>query len=304
MADPKVNLAFKLEANRVESADYVLWALETHGETLVNRLESPADPTVKTALAESGLVPPQVMIDWYHEQVSRVRAELVKKARVYRSARSERSSCWQRLFDSARTVGSAMSGIRDQFFSTYGEEFSMRLGFARQTPQRYVELQEYLGYVLERLSQTLGSMPDPAPGRLPIDVPGQIALLEPLHASVKGARECYHVARREAQLALLVRDEAVESYDGEFPWLAGGFENLLRIANMKPLAAAVRPSTRRKGLIAVVAGEAPDPGDPTGEDPASDEEPSSPAEEPATEPASDEPSDDEFAEIDSGLQVG
>jgi len=324
MADAKVNLALKLEADRVESADYVLWALETHGETVVTRLETRPSPTVRPALADAGLAAPRVMIEWFHENVSRIRAELVKSGRVHRSAKIERASCWGRLEGAARTAGTAVSGVRDQFFSTYGEDFSLRLGFARQTPQRYVELQEYLGYLLERLSQPLDAMPEPAPGRLPIDVPAQVALIKPLYEEMKDARDCYHVARRETHAAMLQRNEAVESYDDDFPWLAGGFENLLRMAGLKPLAAAVRPSLRRKGLIALVAGEASEPDEPGGEDPVSDEEPTPPpagdptpepafglapvkstSKEPASyDPVFEEPSDSEFAEIDSSLATG
>lgn len=82
--------------------------------------------------------------------------------------------------------------------------------------------------------------------------------------------------------------------------------------------------SRRKGLIALVAGEASEPEEPGGEDPVPNEEPSpSPVEDPAPEPAfelapvkstskepasydpvSEGPSDSEFAEIDNGLAIG
>lgn len=295
MADPKLNQALQAENERIESAESVLSALRNHGGQLVEKLGSkaPVLPGPDGELSES--VPArtaQSMVDWYLAWVTQLRDQMVTAGRSYRQARTFRSTVGRELGSVARVARKAAQGIRDQFFSTYGEDYSLTLGISRLVPRRVKALLEYLRYLEERLADPVEPLPEVALGRVGIDIAAQRQAVASLIVELEAANRGFDDVRRKAHAALVAKDDSIAAYDGDFVWVSTAIEAMFRAAGMKRQAEVVRPSRRRR--IVVVQGIEPRGEEPSGEEPTGQEpdveEPS--GEEPTGDEASSEPLDE------------
>ncbi len=271
MADPKLNQALQAENDRIESAESVLSALRNHGGRLVDALGSkvlvPRDS--ETELAEAAPAnSAQSMVDWYLAWVTRLRDQMVTAGRFYRQLKTFRSTAGRELGQVARVARQAALGIRDQFFSTYGEEHSLTLGISNQVPKKVKALLEYLRYLEERLANPPVPLPEVALGRVGIDLAAQRKAIASLIAKLEAASRGYDDARRQAHAAMVGKDDAVKAYDDDFVWVSTAVEAMFRAAGMDRQAAVVRPSRRRR--IVVVEGVNRRGEEPSGEQPASE----------------------------------
>lgn len=313
MADPKLNLATKAEVDRDRSARSVLGALRTHGNDLVAVLAPRFDPDLfpgsgaetEARLAARAAVEdstPRRMVDRTISLLSRIHDEMLETGRHHRTMKVERLAAKRRLRRIRDKVRTALFGVRDQFFSTYGEEFSVDLGFSRITPRAPGELLENVLHLEKRLGTPPEDFPEPAPGRMAIDLGEQLRLLAPLFDELKAAVETYETVLRNSQTAFINKIDAIKAFDKDFTWLAGTAESMFQLARMPLQAELVRPSRRRTGVTQVVSGETVPTGDETdGEDPTGDEpagdEPNSP-DPAASDEVQETPSDGEPAVTD------
>lgn len=253
MADPKENLALIAENKRLASTTSVLSALRSYGPKLVSNLNGKLRRG-REELVAAAAGTPQAMVDWYELLVSQIHSEMIDAGRDLRTAKSVAANARRNLGRTVRKIRTAYAGVRDQFFSVYGEEEALKLGFSRHTPRNAVVLQEHIEYLLLRLDQVT-EMPEPRFGRLPVDLPAQRTVLQPAVLELAEAIQAKNHRQRQLQDAVVVKDEAIGKYDKDFLPLAHGTEALFQIAGMDRQAATVRPVQRRG--VTVVEGEEP-----------------------------------------------
>ena len=152
-------------------------------------------------------------------------------------------------------IRTAITGIRDQFFSIYGVSASLDLGFTVTIPETGTALLEHITYLYERLSNPLIALPEPAPGRLPIDLAAQLLLIKPFIDELRLLVDTHEDQKRKTNDATVQKDDAVTIYDRDFSGLAASTQGMFRMAKMPRQARFVRP-IRRRG-VTVVAGEEP-----------------------------------------------
>ena len=253
MANPKRNLALKAENDRLESATAVLSSLRTHGEKLIRILSA------ESGNAESlvATVDPRIesMVSWLIERVTYIRDALQNGGRALRTSKSWRVVTSRRLGDGTEKIQTAIAGIADQFFSIYGVAASLDLGFSLTVPETGTALLEHVTYLYERLSNPLIALPEPAPGRLPVDVAAQLSLIKPFIAELQALVDTHEDQKRKTNDATVQKDDAVGLYDRDFSGLAASSQGMFRMAKMPRQARFVRP-IRRRG-VTVVAGQEP-----------------------------------------------
>lgn len=271
--DPLLNLATKAEVDRVNSARSVREALATQGDDMVLILAPQFDPELFPEPGTEGAEEitasfaarlqestPRRIIDKSIVWLDRLESDVVTKGRAYRTLKVKRLSANRNLRRASEKVASAMIGIRDQVFSVYGEETAIDLGFARVTPTGPGDVLENSLHLEDRLSDLL-ELPEPAPGRLAIDFDSVVAALSPVIRELERVMAQYQTILRQSQSALFRKHRAIRAFDKDFRYLSGTAENLFELAGLPREAELVRPSSRRRGVTQVVAGETDPPGD-------------------------------------------
>lgn len=263
--DKSLNLATRAEVDRVKSVQSVRTALQRHGDDMVIILAPQFDPEL---FAEPGAGKPEDVAKKFAVQVKdstprrlvdksiawldRIEDDLLSRGRPYRTLKVFRLTASQELRRVAAKVVTAVSGVRDEVFAVYGEEAGVKLGFARITPTAPGDVMENSLHLEERLSHRL-KLPEPAPGRLPIDLDAQLRALSVLFRELKRAIAEYQDLLRDSQQALIRRNRAIPVFDRTFRRLAGTVENLFELAGMPEEARLVRPASRRPGLTQAIA---------------------------------------------------
>jgi len=108
--------------------------------------------------------------------------------------------------------------------------------------------------VLKVLNRESLRLPPPLLPGWSIDISGWVENLEPLVSEFEAALQEVANGRRDAEATLLAKKKAIEEYDRVFLKVAHLMESLYRLGDLDRLAAKVRPSTRRAGQTAEIAG--------------------------------------------------
>ena len=286
MANQTVNLPSRMLVQRLASCRVVLWALLTHGSTLIHHLKTniralPADIPQFT----------QEMMRQLAEVLAQARDRLIAADRDHRDQKAVTSRYRRRRNAAFEALYPHVVGLRDTFRGAYGPEVAEDLGFAARTPDAPGELFEQAEHLTGRLS-------DPPPGLdasryrdVNLDPAGLADEMRPLVGRLGQALEEVSREERKTEATLIAKEEALDAYERTFLWSARTAESLFRLADMPEVARRVRPSTRRRGLTAEVEAEGPDVA--FGADAEADAEAATDAEAPAASPA--DPSSDPLA---------
>ncbi|MCP3959801.1 MAG: hypothetical protein GY719_18285 [bacterium] len=109
--------------------------------------------------------------------------------------------------------------------------------------------------------------------------------LEPVRREYGDLLDAIDRTQKEAQGALVAKNEAIDEYDRVFGWVTRAFESLFSLAGMEELARRIRPSVRRKGRRAIDEEDAPEAADASESAAASAPAESAPADESSSEAA-------------------
>jgi hypothetical protein len=290
VADPNQNLALKGENDRLSSATAVLSTLRTYGTKLILKLSS--EPAPGSLPVTTGSGDPRVagMVSWMTSRTASIRDLIQETGRALRVSKGRRTAATRRLDRGAERVRKAVIGIRDQFFSTYGEEVALDLGFSRSTPEIGVSLLEHITYLYERVLHPVGELPEPTAGRFAIDLGGVPVLLKPLMDELQLLVDESEDQRRQTQDATVQKNDAIAVYDRDFGGLASSIQGMFRMAGMPLQARFVRP-VRRRGVTVVLGDESPEAVPETETEPEAETEPETP--EPALLSAGEDSADAE-----------
>ncbi len=143
-------------------------------------------------------------------------------------------------------------------------------GVTPRTPRRF----------LQQVEQTEKFLREPAVeppslelNGIQVDFVGLADDLKPLRQHYADLLDGIDRAGKQAEGAMVAKNEAIGQYDRIFGWVTNAFESLFGLAGLEELARRIRPSVRRKGRRAVDEEDAP--------------------QEQASEPSSTEPSPEE-----------
>ncbi len=82
--------------------------------------------------------------------------------------------------------------------------------------------------------------------------------LKPLRQRFSDLSDAIDVTAKQAEGAMVAKNQAIEEYDRVFGWVSRAFESLFSLAGLEELARRIRPSVRRKGRRAVDEEDAPE----------------------------------------------
>lgn len=273
-----INRPLKAVTDRIQSCQTVVEALDAYGDQLVAVLSESLDP-----LLEEGQVTPfATQLSLFRKKLPLDRDQLVTTDRSYRDQRARESVVRRRRDDQMAEVNGDVVGLRRAFTGFYSEERLAELGFARRTPQTPVELLEQAAYLVERLGDPELDLSGSRFGDFQLVAN---AMTKKVNESVEAlAPLIEEVARseRRSEAKKLAKDDALETYNTSFVWIARTVESLCQLAGLDEVARRVRPSRRRPGETEK------EPEETEGDEPTDEEtqESSSEAAEPQPSPAS------------------
>lgn len=257
MATKAMNRPSKVVVDRKRSCRAVLWALETHGEQLVERLEARLG-----GHAEEGTTMPFAsLLEILKKDLVAARERLVDLDRTLRDERVEDDEQRELRDRALEELSDGVIALREAFRSTYGTEKLGVFGFAIQTPRLPEELLEQATHLVTRLSDPEIELPEPRFPGLGVDPATMAATLEPMTERVREAFEGVSRETRETESLKVAKDRALAEYNASFLWIARTVESLFRLAGLEELADRVRPSARRPGTTET---EFEEPEEPTG----------------------------------------
>lgn len=254
MANKNVNRPSKALIGRLVSSRVVLWALDTHGPQLMDRVADPAETLLATGSSEIF----EPLVGHLSALLTEAKSQLTRADRQNRD-QVARASMFRRLRnDAAKELAPLVAGLRDAFRGIFGPNAIEDLGFAVRQPERADELFEQAEHLLDRLAAASEELPEARFSSLPVDPASLAAEIRPRVARLGEALEEVTREVRRAEASLLAKDEAVARFDRTFQWAARIAEVSFKLVELHEIAKRVRPSTRRPGItVAVSTGEEP-----------------------------------------------
>jgi len=156
----------------------------------------------------------------------------------------------RRLTAARRKLGRAIAGLRAHLTDLFGAAAAARVfvlrGEASKVPE---ELLRQGRHVIDWLSDPAPALPD---SPYPPAMEDRRRWAEPIRTAVDALGQALaraSIARKDAAAATTARRRLRGPYDELFVGVASWFEACYRLAGREDLAAAVRPSKRRKGLL-------------------------------------------------------
>ena len=241
-----VNLPLKAVTDRIQSCRAVLWAIDTHGDRLVDILGESFDPL----LGEGQVMPFETQLELFKKKLILDRDQVVTSDRAYRDqkARESLSLAWRD--DQVERVNSGVVGLRQAFTGIYSDKKLAEFGFARRTPQRPGELLEQASHLASRLGDPDLDLSGSRFGEFRLDAPDLAQELVRSVGTLQLAADDLAREERKTEAMKLAKDDAISGYNTSFLWIARTVESLCRLAGLDEVARRVRPSERRKGVTA------------------------------------------------------
>ncbi len=240
----------KMVADRQRSSESVQAAARTHAEPIAVALSDVLGaPKLKESMAEIVMRSAGALGMRTEQMVSADEAHIKEQG----EDAGARAGLDQHL-DQVRAV---LVDFRQTAAGVVGEAYLRQLGFEGRTPERVVEVERLAQRVVDNLDH-VKPLPSRVPGFAFAPAPWKAHLSQQLAPLIK-ARKALAQERRESEVTLVNKQEAIEVYDRTFSSVATLVSAFLAIAGERELARRVRPSTRRRGRT---VGDMNDPSDP------------------------------------------
>ena len=265
-----VNLPLKSVTDRIQSCRTVLWAIDTHGDRLIDNLGESFD----LLLEEHQVTPFETQLALFKKKLILSRDHLITCDRAYRDQRAQETLFRARRDDQVKVVNADVVGLHRVFTGNYSDAKLAGFGFARRVPQQPGELLEQASHLATRLCD-----PD-------LDLSGarfDALKFEAAELAQKLVQEVGPLERRIDELAReerqteaskLAKDDALEAYNQLFLNFARTVESLFRLAGLEEVARRIRPSATRPGVTEGQVSESDDgesEGDASAEAPTDDD---------------------------------
>lgn len=240
----------KMVVDRQRSSDAVQAAGRTHQKRIASRM-------AETFGSSDLLGATELMLDRMNARLGDKTRRLVEADEAHDAELTQDVAIRREAETVTAQVRTDLVDLRASAGEVLGPEYVARLGFTGETPESLVEV-ERLG---QRVLENLGTVTPPKPrvvGYTFDRAAWQKRLGEHL-GPMPTARETLAMELRESEATLVAKQRAIEEFDTVFSHTANLMSGFLAIAGEHELARRVRPSSRRRGQTAEIAGDIPSP---------------------------------------------
>lgn len=244
MIPKNVNQPLKTVAQRVQSCRAVMWAIDVHGDRLLERL----DTTYASLLSEGQETPFPTQLALFGKKLTGSRDQIVGVDRAYRDQRALESVFRGRRDTIAAELLSHTIQLRKAFSGFYSEDRLAELGFARSTPRQADQLLEYATHLVDRLNDPEIDLSGSEYDGVQLDVSLLVVKVVESFPKLRQAIDAVAQQERQSEVLLLAKNEVLDQHNKTFLWIARTVESLFSLAGLEEVAKRIRPSNRRPGV--------------------------------------------------------
>ena len=227
---------------RIQSVEEVRASLATFGAGVAQRLDQRRAEPVEGETAFSY----QQVFDDFDRELETIHTVLVtaedervrKRIQVSRSARLG-EQLTEALYDRQVAVRRTLAGI-------YGPDRGFEVAAVEgKTPRTLKGIADQVDVTVRLLRQPEVELPTLEVDGVVVDLGTMAGRLETELADLQDLGVRLERARKAAGESVVVRKQAIEEFDGVFPWVARALESLFRLVGETDLAERIRTSVRR-----------------------------------------------------------
>lgn len=249
----------KTITQRIRSCLVVEQTILNHARRIANVLSERFE---SLAAAEVGVPDFFGLQSFFLSVLQALRAALEEAEHLHVAELASRIGARQRRDQAFAKLGSEMLDLRGFFDKVFQPADIRSIGFPVDFGQTPLDLLRQAEHVVRQLAVSAAELVSP---HLATVTPDIAAMTESLNTSVGDLRTALADVGRDSkkiEVTQVDRNRARDDYDTGFLWISRTLESIFQLAGEKELAERVRPSLRRHGRTAQIAGEE---GNPEGE---------------------------------------